>query len=140
LPGQVIIQTINPDHYAIECAAAQDYARFYAKEIEFRRFMRYPPFAALANVVLRHEKQEEALRMSGEVANLLEPPPANMRILGPAEAPVARLRNEFRYQLLLKTSSRKLLAEVLLRIRQHALAHKWGATALVIDVDPLTLS
>ena len=140
LPGQVIIQTINPEHYAIECAAAQDYARFFAKEIEFRRFMRYPPFAALANVVLRHEKQEEALRMSGEVANLLEPAPANMRILGPAEAPVARLRNEFRYQLLLKTSSRKLLAETLLRIRQHALDHKWGATALVIDVDPLSLS
>jgi len=140
LPGQVIIQTINPEHYAIECAAAQDYARFYEKEIEFRRFMRYPPFAALANVVLRHEKQEEALRMSGEIANLLDPAPANMRVLGPAEAPVARLRNEFRYQLLLKTSSRKLLAEVLLKIRQHALDSKWGATALVIDVDPLSLS
>jgi len=53
---------------------------------------------------------------------------------------VARLRNEFRYQLLLKTSSRKLLAEVLLKIRQHALESKWGATALVIDVDPLSLS
>jgi len=140
LPGQVIIQTINPEHYAIECAAAQDYSRFYEKEIEFRRFMRYPPFAALANVVLRHEKQEEALRMSGEIANLLNPAPANMRVLGPAEAPVARLRNEFRYQLLLKTSSRKLLAEVLLKIRQHALESKWGATALVIDVDPLSLS
>ena len=140
LPGQVVIQTINPDHYAIECAAAQDYARFYQKEIEFRRFMRYPPFAALANVVLRHEKQEEALRMSGEVANLLDPPPPNLRVLGPAEAPVARLRNEFRYQLLLKTSSRKLLAEILMRIRRHAVEHKWGATALVIDVDPLTLS
>ena len=52
-PGIVLIQTVNPDHYAIRCAAAQDYEAFYSKEIEFRRLMSYPPFAALANVVVR---------------------------------------------------------------------------------------
>jgi primosomal protein N' (replication factor Y) (superfamily II helicase) len=138
-PGQVIIQTINPDHYAIRFAAAQDYGLFYEKEIAFRRAMRYPPFAALANIVIRAEKQEQALQLSGELSHLLTPPPELLRVLGPAEAPVPRLRNEFRYQMLLKSSSRPKLAETLLRIRQHALERKWPATALVIDVDPMSL-
>jgi len=138
-PGQVVIQTLNPDHYAIRFAAAQDYALFYEKEIQFRRFMRYPPFAALANVVVRAERQEQALTWSGELAQMLTPPPETLRVLGPAEAPVPRIRNEFRYQMLLKSSSRQRLAAVLLSIRQHALEHKWNATSLVIDVDPMSL-
>jgi primosomal protein N' (replication factor Y) (superfamily II helicase) len=139
LRGRVIVQTINPDHYAIRCASAQNYAQFYEKEIEFRKAMRYPPFAALANVLVRSEEQAEALRMSGELAGLLVPPPENMRILGPAEAAVPRLKNEFRYQLLIKAANRKTLNETLQRLRLHALEKKWGPTALVIDVDPLSL-
>jgi primosomal protein N' (replication factor Y) len=139
VPGQVVIQTSNPDHYAIQMAAAQDYTSFYAKELEFRRLLRYPPFAATANVLVRGEKQEDAFRMAGEIGTLLNPPPSGMRVLGPAEAPVARLRNEFRFQLLLKSTSRPHLGEVLGTIRDHALRQKWNATALVIDVDPLNL-
>ena len=139
LRGRVIVQTINPEHYAIRCASAQNYAQFYDKEIEFRKAMRYPPFAALANVLVRSQEQAEALRMSGELAALLVPPPENMRILGPAEAAVPRLKNEFRYQLLIKAANRKTLNETLQRLRLHALENKWGPTALVIDVDPLSL-
>lgn len=138
-PGQVIIQTINPDHYSIRFAAQQNYALFYEKEIQFRRHLRYPPFAALANVVVRSANAEDALIKAGELATLLNPPPRELKILGPAEAPVPRLRQEFRYQLLLKSSSRKLLGETLLRLRAHALEAKWSPTALVIDVDPLSL-
>ncbi len=139
LPGQVLIQTINPDHYAIEFAAQQDFNGFYNREIQFRRAMRYPPFAALANVLLRSEKQEDAIRMAAEVSHLLMPPPENTRVLGPAEAPVPRLKKEFRQQLLIKAASRKTLNETLNLLRRYALEHKWGPTALVIDVDPLSL-
>jgi len=59
--------------------------------------------------------------------------------MGPAEAPVPRLKKEFRYQLLIKSASRKTLNELLVRAREFALHSKWSATALVIDVDPLTL-
>ncbi len=59
--------------------------------------------------------------------------------MGPAEAPVPRLKNEYRYQFLIKAASRKALNELLRKIRAFAVAQKWGATALVIDVDPLTL-
>jgi primosomal protein N' (replication factor Y) (superfamily II helicase) len=139
LPGQVLVQTINPDHYAVRLAASQDFLAFYTQELHFRRAMRYPPFSALANVLLRSEKQEDAMRMSSEVAHLLTPPPENIKVLGPAEAPVPRLKNEYRYQLLIKAKDRRTLNQMLQQLRTYALDHKWNATALVIDVDPLTL-
>jgi len=139
VPGLVLVQTINPDHYAVRMASLQDYQAFYEKELHFRRIMRYPPFAAMANVMVRHEKQQEALRRSTELSAFLSPVPENMRILGPAEAPVSRVKNEYRYQMLIKAASRKALGELLYRARQYALDHKWNATSLVIDVDPLTL-
>lgn len=140
LPGTVLVQTINPEHYAIRCAAEQNYAKFYEKELEFRRLMRYPPFSALANVLVRAEKQEDALRMSGTLAELLREPGDGMKVIGPAEAPVPRLKNEFRYQMLIKARSRPRLNETLQRLQRHALVEKWPATALVVDVDPLNLT
>jgi primosomal protein N' (replication factor Y) len=139
LPGTVYMQTINPDHYAVRFAAAQDYSGFFEKELQFRRFMKYPPFAAMANVLVRAAKQEDALRMSTELGHHLTPPPENMRIMGPAEAPVVRLKSEFRYQLLIKSGSRKDLNALLKKAQEFARERKWSATALVIDVDPLTL-
>jgi primosomal protein N' (replication factor Y) len=139
VPGIVLIQTINPDHYAVRMAAAHDYQAFYEKELNFRRMMHYPPFSAMANLLVRSEKQEMAMRMSTELGHLLTPPPEKLRVMGPAEAPVPRLKNEYRYQFLIKAASRKALNEHLQRARNYAMEHKWGPTALVIDVDPLTL-
>jgi len=139
VPGIVLIQTVNPGHYAVRMAAAQDYQAFYEKELMFRRAMHYPPFSGMANVLVRSEKKEMAMRMSSELALLLSPSPEKLRVMGPAEAPVPRLKNEYRYQFLIKAASRKALNELLQRVRGFAVEHKWGATALVIDVDPLTL-
>ncbi|HYK17623.1 MAG TPA: primosomal protein N' [Bryobacteraceae bacterium] len=139
LPGIVLIQTINPEHYAVRFASEQNYPGFYAKEIQFRKLMRYPPFSALANVLVRSQKQDEALAMSAELGHLLDPAPEGVKVLGPAEAPVPKLKSEFRYQLLLKAANRKRLNDVLRDIQRFATGKKWGATALVIDVDPLTL-
>ena len=139
LPGIVYLQTINPDHYAIRLAAEQNYTAFYEKELQFRRFMKYPPFSAMANVLVRAANQEQALRMSVELARHLTPAPENMKIMGPAEAPVPRLKAEYRYQLLIKSGSRKALNTLLRSAQQFARAQKWNATALVIDVDPLSL-
>jgi len=139
VPGIVLIQTINPDHYAVRIAAAQDYPAFYEKELHFRRMMHYPPFSAMANVLVRSEKKEMALRMSSELGLLISPAPEKLKIMGPAEAPVPRLKNEYRYQFLVKAASRKALNELLRKVRAFAVERKWGATALMIDVDPLTL-
>ncbi|HTR39460.1 MAG TPA: primosomal protein N' [Bryobacteraceae bacterium] len=139
LPGIVLIQTINPEHYAIRFASEQNYEGFYQKELQFRKLMRYPPFAALANVLVRSQRQEQALEMSTELGRLLDPAPEGVKVLGPAEAPVPKLKSEFRYQLLLKAASRKRLNETLRDLQRFAMDQKWAPTGLVIDVDPLTL-
>jgi primosomal protein N' (replication factor Y) len=135
----VLIQTINPEHYAIRFASAQDYGGFYEKELNFRRLMHYPPFTALANILVRTEKLEEALKLSGALGEHLREVPEGVRILGPAAAPVVRLKAEYRYQFLVKSMSRRTLAGLLKGVRRFAEQQGWPATALVIDVDPLSL-
>jgi primosomal protein N' (replication factor Y) len=139
IPGIVLIQTINPDHYAIRCAAAQNYEAFYSKEIEFRRMMSYPPYTALANVMVRGAREEEALARSTALARLLQPPAEGLKVIGPAAASIARVKNEYRYQMLLKSASRKLLNETIVTMQHFAAAEKWNPTTLAIDVDPVTL-
>jgi primosomal protein N' (replication factor Y) (superfamily II helicase) len=139
LAGHVVIQTLNPDHYAIQFAAAQDYEGFVKKELEFRKWLRYPPFSAFANVLVRAGKQEDALRMATAVGHLLNPSHEGTKVMGPAEAPVPRLKNEYRYQILLKSAQRSTLRKTLDRVRQYSVDQRWPATALVIDIDPLSL-
>ncbi|MBV9613705.1 MAG: primosomal protein N' [Acidobacteriaceae bacterium] len=139
IPGRVVVQTLNPDHYAVRFAARQDYEDFYKKEIEFRKWLHYPPFSVLANVLVRAERQEEALRMATQLEFVLNPAPPGIRVVGPAQAPILRLKNEFRYQILLKAATRPRLREVLNNVRSFAEREKWHATALVMDVDPISL-
>ena len=87
--------------------------------------MRYPPFSALANVLVRSQKQEDALAMSTELGRLLDPAPEGVKVLGPAEAPVPKLKSEFRYQLLLKAVDRKRLNETLRELQRFAHEQKW---------------
>ena len=101
--------------------------------------MAYPPFAALASVIVRGTNEEEALSRSAALGRLLQPAPEGVRVLGPAAAALARLKNEYRYQMLLKASTRKRLNEILADLRRFAQADKWTPTSLVIDVDPVTL-
>jgi primosomal protein N' (replication factor Y) (superfamily II helicase) len=138
-PGRVIIQTLNPEHYAVRFAAQHDYEGFYKKEMEFRKWLRYPPFAALANVLVRAQKRDDAFRMATEISFVLNPPPVGIRVMGPAEAPVPRLKDEFRFQILLKAAKRPVLRQVLNKLRHFAEKENWSATALVIDVDPISL-
>jgi primosomal protein N' (replication factor Y) len=138
-PGRVIVQTLSPEHYAVRLAAEQDYEGFYKKEMEFRKWLRYPPFAAVANVLLRSEKQQDALDMATQLGYLLNPPTEGIRVIGPAEAPVPRLKNEYRYQILLKAVKRAVLRDVLNQLRAFAQKDRWPATALVVDVDPISL-
>ncbi len=140
LPGSVFIQTYFPDHYAIRCAAAQDYPAFYQKELRFRRAMHYPPFAALANVLIRSRKMELAVKWSGALAKHLAGTRwPGVRVMGPAAAPLARLKQEFRYQFLVKSDRRDALHNLLASCRSFARAQQLPPTAMMIDVDPFTL-
>ncbi len=139
LPGKVILQTMNPEHYAIELAAQQNYGAFYKQEIHFRKMMNYPPFTSMATLLLRSQKLEETMAWSAALAKDLKNLPETVRVMGPAAAPMAKLKREYRFQFLLKASSRRALANAVQRARIFAQQHDWPVTALTADVDPVSL-
>jgi primosomal protein N' (replication factor Y) len=101
LAGKVIIQTYNPDHYAIKAAAQHDFALFYRQEIEHRRELNYPPFSKLIAILVSGVKNEAVAKTAEELQRLLAPR-IKGQILGPIPAIISKLRGEWRYQLLLK--------------------------------------
>ena len=107
-PGKVVLQTFFTDHYAIQFAAAHDYRGFYEKEARFRSWMHYPPFNAVSNVLVRSSKLDEALTWSGILGKWFEATRLEgVRVMGPAAAPIVRLKTEYRYHFLLKSASRE---------------------------------
>ncbi len=139
-PGKVILQTYFPDHYAVQFAARQDYAGFYEKELRYRNWMRYPPFSALANVLVRSDNLDDALKYSGLLGRWFEQTPKDgVRVLGPAVAPLSRLKNDYRYHFVLKSASRKRLNELLRAMLAYAAEQKIPRTNVVVDVDALSM-
>jgi len=133
--GQAIIQSLVPDHYSIRLATSQDYRAFYDKEVEFRRTMRYPPQVAMVNVIVRGRTFGEAMAAAREFADAARGGKGYV-ILGPAPAPLTKLRGEHRAQFFMKGTSRKGMREAL----QLALSRKPElARRLSVDVDPLSM-
>jgi primosomal protein N' (replication factor Y) len=140
LPGRVLIQTFYPEHYAIQDAVKQDYPAFYERETQFRRAMAYPPFSSLANVIVRDTDLEKAIRWSRQLSEYFSPHDGKgLRILGPAAAPLARLKREHRFQFLLKSPKRSLLAKVLGGAMTYLDLKEIPETAVLVDMDPLSL-
>jgi primosomal protein N' (replication factor Y) len=134
-PGRVVIQTYNPDHYSVRAAAAQNYDAFYEEEIAFREALGYPPFGHLLLAESSHEDAETA-RVEVERAHALlvrrdtgAPP---WQLLGPAPAPLARLRDRYRWHLLVKARDGD-------RVREAARLLAEGAPGLSLTVDPYYL-
>ncbi|HVJ06073.1 MAG TPA: primosomal protein N' [Candidatus Saccharimonadales bacterium] len=141
VPGKVVLQTHFPDHYAVQFAAHHDYQGFAEKELRFRGWMHYPPFDSLANVVLRSDKQEEALRYSGVLGNWFQSVRhEGVRIMGPAPAPITRLKKDYRFHFVLKAGSRERLNSVLRAMLATAQHHKIPRTSIIVDVDAMSLS
>ena len=141
-PGRVLIQTFYPEHYAIQTAARQDYRAFFEKEIRFRRMMHYPPFTALANLVVRHPNQEKATKLAAKLGRFLAPlceAKSGLRLLGPGPAPLARLHSQYRMQFVLKAANRRVLNGILGRLSEFLSAERWPRKYLVLDVDPVSL-
>jgi primosomal protein N' (replication factor Y) len=140
LQGRVLIQTFYPEHYAVQDAVQQDYLSFYEREIHFRRMMAYPPFTSLANVIVRNTNLENAIRWSRRLSEYFSPHDGKeVRILGPASAPLARLKKEHRYQFLLKSPKRSILTKLLAGAMTFCEANEIPETAVLVDMDPLTL-
>ncbi|HEX9764853.1 MAG TPA: primosomal protein N', partial [Candidatus Acidoferrales bacterium] len=140
LPGTVLVQTYYPDHYAIRAAAEQSFEKFYQQELQFRRLLHYPPFTALANILVRDRKLDAALRWTRALQEFFTRRKAEaVRVLGPAPAPIARLRKDYRFQFLLKSPERRALQELLRAAVAHTREKEIPPGAVIVDVDPLTL-
>ena len=136
--GEVMLQTHMPDHYALVHACSQDYAAFFERELEFRRTMGYPPVAALVNVIVRATDEDKGREAIAALGSLLRSSAhGRYRVLGPARAPLARLRQEHRFQILLKGQRRAMRDAV-----RTALVSRYGETrwpGVAVDVDPLSV-
>ena len=138
-PGRVIAQAFDPDHPVLVQAARQDYEGFFDREIKYRRALRYPPLAALVQVIVADARQAQAWRIAKEVAEALDASSrGRLLITGPGPAPVERLRGLYRMQILVRSAGRRKLVETV----ASALARFEGTAArrvIHVDVDPASL-
>jgi primosomal protein N' (replication factor Y) len=136
--GEAVVQTLYPDHYSIQLACRQDYPAFFEREVVYRRGMRYPPFVALINAVVRGRSFDDAIQQAREIVRRLEPATAagKFTVLGPAPAPLGRLRGEHRVQFLLKGTRRSDMRNALMQVVTDMPEIR---RRLTIDVDPLSV-
>ncbi len=141
LPGRVVVQTYYPDHYAILAATKHDYATFAERELKYRRWMHYPPFGVLANVLVQSPKLEEAAVWASVLGKHLiqNQDSGAVRVLGPCTAPIARIKGVYRFHLILKAASRKALNAALRGMLSHAAEAGVPRGNLIVDVDALRL-
>jgi primosomal protein N' (replication factor Y) len=141
--GEVVIQTFNPDHYSIQKAKDHNFIGFYQEECQFRKALDYPPFSRLINfkVVGNSEKRTKAVseEMGGIGQSLLKKGYGKgIEVLGPSAAPFTKMRGKFRWQMLAKGKSPKLLhqfaKELALQLEE---VTKGKGVNLEIDVDPV---
>ena len=134
--GEAIIQTFYPDHYSISLACRQAYEPFFEAEMHFRRSMRYPPVVAMINVIVRAPRPDDAMRDARALAQALRAAGGRFEVLGPAPAPLARLRGAHRAQFFLKGTHRPAMREALQAV---LVDHPRLQRRVTVDVDPLTV-
>ena len=136
--GEAIVQTLYPNHYSIQLACRQDYGAFFEKEVAYRRSMRYPPIVALVNAVVRGRSFDDAMQTATDLVRRLEPlsATAGFLILGPAPAPLVKLRGEHRVQFFLKGTRRADMRQALKTVLADMPDIRRRVT---VDVDPLSV-
>jgi primosomal protein N' (replication factor Y) len=136
-----LIQTYHPQHYALRHACAQDYAAFYKEEIRYRQNHLYPPFVSLGLLLLHGRDLKRVRNEAVELRKELDA--ANneraCRILGPAPAPLARLKNEYRIQILIKSRNRRQLRLTVDRALEAMFDRGLQTRSVNFEVDPVSI-
>ncbi len=136
-PGIALVQTLYPEHYSIQHAVDQDYGGFFESEMVFRRAMRYPPVASLINVIVRGASEGEAMDLASDLAKRVrQQQTGDLRVLGPAPAPLSRIKGEHRAQFFIKGTARGRMREALTAAVE---ARADMRRRISIDVDPLSV-
>ena len=138
-PGSVVIQTYMPDHYSIVHAAKHDFLGFLEKERRYRKRLFYSPFASMIAVLITHRNQEKAACVSkwvaAEIGKFHEK--VSIVVLGPIKAPIGKIKNVFRYQIVLKSSNRRRLHTITDAVIEEAIKQKLIArSSIILDIDP----
>lgn len=142
LPGLVMIQAYNVDDYAIRFAAAQDYDSFYRQEITYRKMMQYPPFGSITAITLTGHQEQQVQRVSRDLASALRARKEEhqdykaISLMDPARAPLYKIKNRYRWRLILKTPSSTLAAAFLAPVTDR---FAFGEVTVAIDHDPYQL-
>jgi primosomal protein N' (replication factor Y) len=140
-PGRVILQALDPGHYAIQCAISHDSDGFYRQELEFRQEAGYPPFSHLASLALSGTSEQAVEQRAEATALLLRRIRSELglrtELLGPAPAPLYRLRGRFRRRILLKSPSRSELRRLIIAWKEE---RDSSAVRETMDIDPLDMS
>ncbi|HET7696719.1 MAG TPA: primosomal protein N' [Vicinamibacterales bacterium] len=137
IAGEAVVQTLYPSHYSIRHACRQDYGAFYEDEMKFRRAMRYPPAVALINVIVKAKSRQQAMDDAGTIAEGMRLPGFDAwRVLGPAPAPLGRLKGEHRAQIFIKGTHRTAMRKALLTVLE---ARPELKRRTIVDVDPMTV-
>jgi primosomal protein N' (replication factor Y) len=142
--GRVIVQTFNPEHYAISSAREYDFAAFYEKEKVLRAQLHYPPFSYLACLKIRGNSQgataDKACQMGQGIQMIIEKWPKRgkeIQVLGPVEAPITKLKGKYRWQILVKSKQAGILHEFLDRVEGMARKSlRSSGVSMIVDVDP----
>ena len=134
--GQAIVQTLHPAHYSIVHATRQDYGAFFADETRYRQAMRYPPSVALVNAVVKGRTHQAAMDAAGDLVRALRWGGEPYRVLGPAPAPLNRLKGEHRAQFFMKGTHRTAMRQALLKVLDDRPEIK---RRTIVDVDPMSV-
>jgi len=137
--GEVIVQAFTPFHPAVQYARQHDFVGFYDHEIEYREQLRYPPVTRLVCVTVRGRSEDKAKFVAETLARQLKNEIASERILiaGPTPAPLARIQNQYRFQIMVRTEQIMKLTEALSKVVS---GKKWPEDVNVsVDVDPISL-
>lgn len=139
-PGRVLVQTHYPEHYAMRHAATHDYLGFAQEELRYRRLLHYPPAALLVNVLLEHTSEANVTAWAAKLGEwFARNNAAGVRILGPAPAPLPRIKRVYRHHLLLKSGNRQQLANTVRGMLVFAESAGIPRRHITVDMDPVQL-
>ena len=143
VPGEVVVQTYLPDGEALGFARRHDFLSFASRELEVRKGLGYPPFGRLALLLFRGRDEDEVVQSAERCEMRLRPHlPPSVRILGPVQAPIGRIRGYFRWQMMLQSASPAKLNATARDARARfgdRKGHRRSAVTLDIDMDPTSL-
>ncbi|MCB9397933.1 MAG: primosomal protein N' [Acidobacteria bacterium] len=134
-PGSVVVQTYMPEHYSIRTAAEHDFEKFVQQELRYRRHMFYPPFSHMLMCMIQNSEQSHAYQDAQRLARALGPASKDFIVLGPSKASVAKVKDIFRFQILIKAAERSRIAECAQRLLVESEQRDFSSR-VQLDIDP----